>query len=598
MRSLSNLSVTRRMALGFSLILLLSMAVIGLSILRLNQLADATQEMVKNPVQTERLVSDWARNLASGITRAAAVARSSDPALADFFAAENKDSSRRSSELQKAVEALMFQDQEKKLFQEISTERGRYLKGRDAIVALKKEGKQAEAVQLLESEFLPAATAYMGKMEALLANQREQVNRLAQEIQDTRQASSLLLLVLVLGGLSVALSVLISWLLSSSITKPLQEASSVAQRVAEGDLTARITTERKDELGTLMAALRHMQTQLAAVVGGVRRGAESVSHASAEIAQGNHDLSARTEQQASALEQTAASMEELSSAVRHNADNARQANQLALTASNVAVQGGAVVSEVVETMRGIHDASRKIGDIISVIDGIAFQTNILALNAAVEAARAGEQGRGFAVVASEVRSLASRSADAAKEIKTLIETSVDRVSQGSALVDKAGATMQEVVQSIRRVTDIMGEISAASNEQSAGVVQVGDAVSSMDQVTQQNAALVEEMAAAASSLRIQSDELVHAVSVFQITADAQGAPRGVATHSAAPRAAAPLQPAVAKAAALPAKPSKPVFLAAERGTPVSAPAPAVTAPPAKVAHKASQQVDEEAWEAF
>ena len=594
MRSLSNLSVTRRMALGFSLILLLSMAVIGLSILRLNQLADATQEMVKNPVQTERLVSDWARNLASGITRAAAVARSSDPALADFFAAENKDSSRRSSELQKAVEALMFQDQEKKLFQEISTERGRYLKGRDAIVALKKEGKQAEAVQLLESEFLPAATAYMGKMEALLANQREQVNGLAQEIQDTRQASSLLLLVL--GGLSVALSVLISWLLSSSITKPLQEASSVAQRVAEGDLTARITTERKDELGTLMAALRHMQTQLAAVVGGVRRGAESVSHASAEIAQGNHDLSARTEQQASALEQTAASMEELSSAVRHNADNARQANQLALTASNVAVQGGAVVSEVVETMRGIHDASRKIGDIISVIDGIAFQTNILALNAAVEAARAGEQGRGFAVVASEVRSLASRSADAAKEIKTLIETSVDRVSQGSALVDKAGATMQEVVQSIRRVTDIMGEISAASNEQSAGVVQVGDAVSSMDQVTQQNAALVEEMAAAASSLRIQSDELVHAVSVFQITADAQGAPRGVATHSAAPRAAAPLQPAVAKAAALSAKPSKPAFLAAERGTPVSA--PAITAPPAKVAHKASQQVDEEAWEAF
>ncbi|MEG0936230.1 MAG: MCP four helix bundle domain-containing protein, partial [Clostridia bacterium] len=257
MRSLSNLSVTRRMALGFSLILLLSMAVIGLSILRLNQLADATQEMVKNPIQTERLVSDWARNLASGITRAAAVARSSDPALADFFAAENKDSSRRSSELQKAVEALMFMDQEKKLFQEISTERGRYLKGRDAIVALKKEGKQAEAVQLLESDFLPAATAYMGKMEALLANQREQVNVLAQEIQDTRQASSRLLLVL--GGLSVALSVLISWLLSSSIIKPLQEAASVAQRVAEGDLTARITTESKDELGTLMVALRHMQ---------------------------------------------------------------------------------------------------------------------------------------------------------------------------------------------------------------------------------------------------------------------------------------------------------------------------------------------------
>jgi methyl-accepting chemotaxis protein len=251
-------------------------------------------------------------------------------------------------------------------------------------------------------------------------------------------------------------------------------------------------------------------------VSNVRIGSEGVATASAEIAQGNNDLSARTEQQASSLEETAASMEELSATVKQNADSARQANQLAAQASTVAVQGGDVVGQVVETMKGINDSSRKISDIISVIDGIAFQTNILALNAAVEAARAGEQGRGFAVVASEVRSLAGRSAEAAKEIKNLINASVERVEQGTVLVDKAGVTMAEVVSAIRRVTDLMGEISAASNEQSAGVSQVGEAVISMDQVTQQNAALVEEMAAAASSLKSQANDLVQIVAVFDL----------------------------------------------------------------------------------
>jgi len=278
-------------------------------------------------------------------------------------------------------------------------------------------------------------------------------------------------------------------------------------------------------------ALKATLVRVQNAVASVREGAQTIETASTEIAQGNNDLSARTEQQASALEQTAASMEELSSTVKQNADNARQGNQLALSASSVAVKGGEVVGQVVETMKGINDASRKIADIIGVIDGIAFQTNILALNAAVEAARAGEQGRGFAVVASEVRSLAGRSADAAKEIKTLINTSVERVEQGTSLVDQAGATMTEVVSSIRRVTDIMGEISAASTEQSAGVAQVGEAVTQMDQATQQNAALVEQSAAAAESLKSQAQQLVQAVAVFKL-ADSGGSPASVQRISA------------------------------------------------------------------
>ena len=303
-----------------------------------------------------------------------------------------------------------------------------------------------------------------------------------------------------------------------SITVPMNEAVTLAHAVAAGDLTTEMHVYGTNEIGQLTKSLIEMQQKLGGVVNHVRQGSQAVATASIQIAQGNHDLASRTESQASALEQTAASMEQLNSTVQQNAENARQANDLALNASTVAVKGGEVVSQVVETMKGINDSSRKISDIIGVIDSIAFQTNILALNAAVEAARAGEQGRGFAVVATEVRSLASRSAEAAKEIKNLISASVERVEQGTAQVDEAGATMTEVVGAIRRVTDLMSQISAASSEQSLGVSQVGEAVTHMDQVTQQNAALVEEMAAAADSLKMQAQDLVAGVNVFKLGA--------------------------------------------------------------------------------
>jgi methyl-accepting chemotaxis protein len=335
--------------------------------------------------------------------------------------------------------------------------------------------------------------------------------RVAAERQDMVLTLGVLLLIM-----AAAITLAIAFV--RSITRPLQEAIVVARSVAEGNLGLRVQVTGSNETAQLMAALQGMQHSLVQVVSAVRQGSESVATASAEIAQGNQDLSARTESQASALQQTAASMEQLSATVKHNAESAQQANQLARTASTVAVQGGDVVAQVVGTMKGINDSSQRIADIINVIDGIAFQTNILALNAAVEAARAGEQGRGFAVVASEVRSLASRSAEAAKEIKQLITASVERVEQGSALVDQAGSTMSDVVASIRRVSDIMGEISAASAEQSAGVAQVDQAVSQMDQATQQNAALVEEISAAAASLRAQTQDLMHAVSVFKFDA--------------------------------------------------------------------------------
>jgi methyl-accepting chemotaxis protein len=358
-------------------------------------------------------------------------------------------------------------------------------------------------------------------IDSLVAYNHEAVKTAHEESNEATASSTSRLFTA--GALCAAALMAFAWWITRGLTRQLggepSDAAVLARAVAQGNLTTPVTLAIGDTT-SVMASLKEMQSGLAHTVIDVRRNAEGVSTAATEISQGNHDLSARTEQQASALEETAASMEELASTVQQNADNARQANQLASGASSVAEQGGEVVQQVVETMREIDESSKKIGDIIGVIDGIAFQTNILALNAAVEAARAGEQGRGFAVVASEVRSLAQRSAEAAKEIKLLIDSSAERVRRGTEQVDRAGTTMKEVVTSIRRVNDIMAEISSASVQQSAGVAQIGEAVTQMDQATQQNAALVEESAAAAESLKNQANDLVRAVAVFRTEPDA------------------------------------------------------------------------------
>ena len=388
-------------------------------------------------------------------------------------------------------------------------------------VAALKAGNKEEAARIVREKVRPLYAETAKYMNALVQIQLDESQKEYQAATLRYETTRAIAIGTMLAGLVFALWFGVA--LMRSIVASLDKAIEVANAVADGDLTRTIVVSGKDETAQLMQSIAGMQANLITLVSRVRQGSEGVATASSEIAQGNHDLSARTESQASALQQTAASMEELSATVQRNADAAQQANQLASSASRVATQGGEVVGQVVETMKGITESSRKISEIISVIDGIAFQTNILALNAAVEAARAGEQGRGFAVVASEVRSLAGRSAEAAKEIKTLINASVERVEQGSQLVDRAGTTMTEIVSSIRRVTDIMVEISAASSEQSAGVSQIGDAVMQMDTVTQQNAALVEQMAAAASSLNVQADELVHMAASFKLADEASGA---------------------------------------------------------------------------
>ena len=524
---IKNIKIGRRLGVGFALILAMTVVIAMVGVWRLNQVAASAHAMIAEPLAKERLITDWYAHIFGAIRRTAAIVKSNDPALGPYFKEDATATAKKSEELVKQIEPLIAGAAETALFEKIMTQRKAYSASRDGAIKAKAAGDADEAAKILDQSFTPAAKVYQELIQELVTMQRAHIDSTAQAIDATAGLSTRL--ITILAACAVGLGIALSWLLTIGITRPIREAVELAETVAGGDLTRTISSTSLDETGALLRALGHMNDSLVGIVTQVRTGTDSITTASSEISAGNHDLSARTEQQASSLEETAASMEELTSTVKQNADNARQANQLSKTASDVAVQGGAVVGQVIVTMGSINESSRKIVDIIGVIDSIAFQTNILALNAAVEAARAGEQGRGFAVVASEVRTLAQRSAAAAKEIKTLIGDSVDKVDAGAKLVDQAGATMEQVVASIRRVTDIMGEITIASQEQTDGIEQVNQAIGQMDQVTQQNAALVEESAAAAESMQEQAATLAKVVSVFmldhEVAAPARAEPR-------------------------------------------------------------------------
>ncbi|MEJ8811072.1 methyl-accepting chemotaxis protein [Variovorax ureilyticus] len=544
MKLLSNVRIGTRLAIGFGVVLALTILSSAFSLVTARSNAEATRHMMESPLAKERLISDWYVLTYSAIARTSMIAKTTDETLPVTFADVISDSVKKGSETMAKVEALLLVDEEKAMFKSIVELRAKYQAAKDAVSKAKASGSAADTERAFKEQFQPAAKAYETRVLDLLSMERKAINDMSHAIDEANARA--LQMRTVLFVLTMVLGIGFAVLISRSIVKPLGEAVKVAETVAAGDLSSRIEVESRDETGQLMRALKEMNDSLSKVVGEVRTGTDTIATASGQIASGNQDLSSRTEEQASSLEETAASMEELTSTVKQNADNARQANQLAVSASEVAVRGGSVVNQVVDTMGSINASSRKIVDIIGVIDGIAFQTNILALNAAVEAARAGEQGRGFAVVASEVRNLAQRSAAAAKEIKTLIDDSVGKVEEGSKQVAEAGRTMDEIVESVKRVTDIMGEITAASQEQTSGIEQVNQAITQMDQVTQQNAALVEEAAAAAGSLQEQATSLVQAVSVFRLHAHAQvkTAPALKRAPAAAPKGGARPAPAV------------------------------------------------------
>jgi methyl-accepting chemotaxis protein len=564
--NLTKLHVRTSLGLGFALVLLLLVLVTGLGIWRMSQIQGRLENVVNvNNVET-RLVIDMRALVNDRTISLKNLSLLSDPADMQPEIDRINDQTKRYVDAESKLES-MFNTQagtspdEKGLLAKVKEQEGAAAPAIAKAIELWQGNKPEDATKVLIKEIRPVQKKWLDALAELAALEDKQS---AQSAIDAQNAfASARSLMLGLGGVALLAGIAAAYLITTSLLKQLggepDYAAMIANQIASGDLAAMIDVKASDHT-SLLVAMKTMRDSLVNIVAQVRVGTDAIAEASGEIAAGNLDLSARTEQQASSLEKTASSMEELTATVKQNADNARQANQLAASASEVARKGGAVVSQVVETMGSINASAKKIVDIISVIDGIAFQTNILALNAAVEAARAGEQGRGFAVVASEVRNLAQRSAAAAKEIKTLIGDSVEKVDIGSKLVGQAGVTMEEVVDSVRRVTDIMGEITAASQEQSAGIGQVNQAIIEMDSVTQQNAALVEQAASAAKSLQDQAAEVANVVSIFKLDVtqqmQARHAPERAAAAAAAPAAARaevrklPARPAPQKPAAV------------------------------------------------
>ena len=511
---IADLKIRTRLAIGFGTLLILLLSMLIIALVRFIAIERANEELLTRAWAK----ADAAHSIDSMVRgngrRLLEVAMAPDAAQRKALNERIDVNLGRLASAQAVLDKYVTSGRGKELITSLRAQNETFKKARDTVIAELNADQRGVALGIVQQDALPALDAMQTEAAELVTLQQKIVDETgAATAADIVFAKWLLI---ALGALAAVVGIGAAWSVTRSITRPIARAVEVAERVAQGDLTSRIDVTSLDETGQLMAALKHMNESLDQIVRRVRSGTAAIASASGELLAGNTDLSSRTEEQAASLEETASSMEQLTATVKQNADNARQASQLASNASDIAGEGGRVVERAVASMQEIAASSTKINDIIGVIDGIAFQTNILALNAAVEAARAGEQGRGFAVVAGEVRTLAQRSAAAAKEIKGLIETSVGKVSDGSSQVRDAGRTMTEIVQAVQRVTDIMGEISAASSEQSGGIEQVNTAVMQMDQVTQQNAALVEQATAAAGSLEDQARNLREAVAVFRL----------------------------------------------------------------------------------
>ena len=522
---MKNISVTRKLWISVLCIVVGMVGLagfVGSSAYRFQKQQEA-QEVILSKRMAD--ASHWAALTKTNAVRTLAVVLSTDPSVGEEFSPTIAATSAQISKVQKSLEEADLSEADKAQMARIALMRSDMIKVRQQVMKLKETGKVEESVQIVQATYKPVVDKYLEGLQAFVDLQGAAMAEMRTEMASTRASMGLWASVGML-GLVVAIVLGANWLINS-IRRPLVQANQIAERIAAGDLSTQVGVDRSDEFGQLLLSLRNMNQALGGMIQEVRHGTDSIAQASAEIAMGNQDLSQRTEETSGRLQQAATAMAQLTSTLQQTAGNAQQATQLAEQASGVAQRGGAVVGQVVSTMNDIHASSQKIADIIGVIDGIAFQTNILALNAAVEAARAGEQGRGFAVVASEVRSLAGRSADAAKEIKQLIQASVERVADGARLVNEAGGTMQEIVQSIERVTLTMAEINAVAAEQRDGIAQVSEAVSSLDQMTQQNAALVEESAAASQSLNEQSQNMKSVVGRFKVPGaqDMLGLPR-------------------------------------------------------------------------
>ncbi len=515
---MNNLKIGTRLSLGFGLVLSLLAVIVTVSFVRLTQ-RQAEVEAVWELQRRAGLVNEWLTKIQLNANRTVAIAKAAGmPDVEAYFVPQIRKTSGEITAIQQSLEGAITTTEGQAMLASIAGKRKHYLDSREQMYTFLRNADQPAVDALLKDKVLPALEAYLAAMQELKQRQDSLASTHVAEMRADMQSAKVTLCALLVIGLAIGIYGAVT--ITRSVTRPLQEAVGAARVIADSDLSRTIESTRQDELGELLRALGQMQHALRTMVGQVQQSTDSIATASGAIASGNSDLSTRTEQAANNLQQTASSMEQLTGTVRQSADAARTANQLASSAAAVAAKGGQVVSQVVATMNEINVSSKKISDIIGVIDGIAFQTNILALNAAVEAARAGEQGRGFAVVAGEVRSLAQRSAEAAKEIKGLIGTSVDKVASGSKLVRDAGSTMDEIVASVQRVTDIIGEISAAASEQSEGIGQVNTAVTQLDQMTQQNASLVQGSAVAADSLKEQASKLSQVIGTFRLATQA------------------------------------------------------------------------------